>query len=50
MSNGKILILLFVLFLGLWVAYKIGKVILRVLCGLLVLALVAFAIYRFILR
>jgi len=50
MSLAKIFVILFVLFIGLWVAYKIGKVILRLFVGLLVLTLIAFAIHHYFLR
>lgn len=48
MTIVQILIILAVLFLTLWVAYKIGKVILRVVVGLAFLGLIAFAIWRFV--
>jgi len=50
MSPLQILILLAVLFLALWLAYKIGKVLLRVTVGLVVLGLLAFALWHFVLR
>ncbi len=49
MTTFKILILLAVLFLALWLAYRIGKVILRVTIGLLILGLIAFAFWHFVL-
>ena len=48
MSISEILLLLTLVFAGLWVAYKIGKVILRILVGLLFVGLLAFAIHQFL--
>lgn len=39
-------LVLFALFALLWVAYRIGKVVLRLAVGLLVLGAAAFAIWR----
>ena len=50
MSPIKILIILTALFLALWVAYRIGKVILRVAVGLAFMGLIAFAFWRFFFR
>lgn len=50
MSPMNLFLVLSVLFIGLWVAYKIGKAILRILLGLLVLGLLAFAVHHFFLR
>ncbi|MDP2876392.1 MAG: hypothetical protein Q8O00_09430 [Holophaga sp.] len=49
MNALNILLLLIIVLVGLWVAYKIGKIILRVLVGLLFIALLAFAIHNFLL-
>lgn len=46
----KLLIILAVLFLALWLAYRIGRVILRVTVGLVFLGLIAFALWHFVLR
>ena len=48
MITAKILILAFALFLALLLAYKIGKVILRVAVGLAFLGLIAFAVWHFV--
>jgi hypothetical protein len=45
-----ITILLAVLFLALWLAYRIGRVILRITVGLAFLVLIAFALWHFVLR
>lgn len=37
------------LFVLLWIAYKIGKIILRIAAGLLFLGLVSYAVWRFLL-
>jgi hypothetical protein len=50
MDLGKILILLAAMFLMLWLAYRIGKVILRLAVGLVFLGLIAFALWHFVLR
>lgn len=50
MRNMHLFLLVIALFIGLWVAYKIGKVILRLLVGLVVLGLIAFVVYRLFLH
>ncbi len=50
MNLFQILILLAALFVALWVAYRIGKVILRLAVGLVFLGLIAFALWHFVLR
>jgi hypothetical protein len=50
MSLLKILILAAALFLVLWLAYKIGKVVLRVMAGLAFLGLILLAVWHFFLR
>lgn len=50
MNQIKILILLAALFLILWLAYRIGKVILRVAVGLVFMGLIVFALWHFLLR
>lgn len=50
MNPIKILILLAALFLVLWLAYKIGKVLLRIAVGLLFLGLLVFVIWHYFLR
>jgi hypothetical protein len=50
MNSIKILIALVVLFLALWLAYKIGKVLLRIVVGLAFLGLIAFALWHYLLR
>lgn len=50
MNPIKILITLAVLFLVLWLAYKIGKVLLRIVVGLVILGLIAFALWHYFLR
>jgi len=46
----QILIILTVVFLALWLAYRIGRVILRITVGLVFLGLIAFALWHFVLR
>ena len=46
----QILIILAVVFLALWLAYRIGRVILRITVGLVFLGLIAFALWNFVLR
>ena len=46
----QILIILAVVFLALWLAYRIGRVILRITVGLAFLGLIAFALWHFVLR
>jgi len=46
----QILIILAVVFLALWLAYRIGRVILRITVGLVFLGLIAFALWYFVLR
>jgi len=50
MTPIKILILLVALFLTLLLAYRIGKVILRIAVGLVFMGLIAFALWHFLLR
>ena len=50
MNAAPVLFLCAGLFLALWLAYRIGKVILRVVAGLAFLGLIAFALYHFLLR
>lgn len=38
------------LLLLLWIAYKIGKIVLRILAGLLFLGLIGYALWFFLLR
>ncbi len=49
MSLTQAVLLSIALFALLWVAYKIGKIILRIAAGLLFLGLVAYAVWRFFL-
>lgn len=50
MTPAKLALAVAVLFLALWLAYRIGIVILRLAAGLLFLGLVAFAVWHFFLR
>lgn len=50
MSLLQIVILVSLLVLVLWVAYKIGKVVLRILAGLAFIALAFYAIWYLFLR
>ncbi len=50
MSLLQVVIMVSLLVLGLWVAYKIGKVVLRILAGLLFLGLAAYAVWHLFLR
>lgn len=50
MNPLQFVILVSLLVLVLWVAYKIGKVVLRILAGLFFLSLVVYAVWYFFLR
>ena len=50
MTPVQILVLLAILFLALWLAYRIGRVILRLAVGLVFLGLVAFTFWYLFLR
>ena len=50
MSLVQVVILVSLLFLVLWVAYKIGRVVLRILAGLAFFALAAFAVWYLFFR
>lgn len=50
MTGLKVIILGALLFLALWLAYKIGKVILRLAIGLAFLGLIAAAVWYFFFR
>jgi hypothetical protein len=50
MTLLQIVILVSLLFIVLWVAYKIGKVVLRILAGLALIALAAYAVWYLFLR
>ena len=50
MNPLQIVILVSLLVLVLWVAYKIGKVVLRILAGLLFLSLALYAVWYLFLR
>jgi len=50
MDALRIVILVSLLVLVLWVAYKIGKVVLRILAGLAFLGLAVFAVWYLFLR
>jgi hypothetical protein len=50
MNFFQVVILVSLLVLVLWVAYKIGKVVLRILAGLAFLALVLYAVWFLFLR
>lgn len=48
MNVVQIILLVSALFLVLWVAYKIGKLILRIALGLAFLGLIAFIVWSFL--
>jgi len=50
MTTTQTVIAVFLLLLVLWVAYKIGKVILRVVAGLLFLGLAGYGIWYLLIR
>lgn len=48
MTAMPLLIIVAVLFLVVWLAYKIGKVILRVAVGLVFMGLIAFVLWHYV--
>lgn len=50
MSIVQVVILVSILVLALWVAYKIGKVVLRILAGLAFFALAGYVVWYLFLR
>lgn len=50
MTTSTLIILAIVAVLVLWVAYKVGQVILRLALGLAALGLIAYGIWRFLIR
>lgn len=50
MSGFQLVLGVLALVLVLWIAYKIGKIVLRILAGLLFLGLVGYALWYFLLR
>lgn len=49
MTSWQAILAGILLFAVLWIAYKIGKILLRIAVGLLFLGLVAYAVWRFLL-
>lgn len=50
MSAIQLTLGILALLLVLWIAYKIGKIVLRILAGLLFLGLIGYALWFFLLR
>jgi len=50
MSAIQLTLGILALLLVLWIAYKIGKIVLRILAGLLFLGLIGYALWYFLLR
>lgn len=50
MSAIQLTLGILALLLLLWIAYKIGKIVLRILAGLLFLGLIGYALWFFLLR
>lgn len=50
MSAIQLTLGILLLLLVLWIAYKIGKIVVRILAGLLFLGLVGYALWYFLLR